>query len=61
MDEFYECGIKTGSTALEKSELDLPEGIPALRSFYLYLSDSCNLRCRHCWITPTWANSMNAV
>jgi len=56
MDEFYECGIKTGSTALEKSELDLPEGIPALRSFYLYLSDSCNLRCRHCWITPTFVN-----
>jgi SynChlorMet cassette radical SAM/SPASM protein ScmF len=23
-----------------------------LRSFYLYLSDSCNLACRHCWITP---------
>ncbi|MBD3385331.1 radical SAM protein, partial [candidate division KSB1 bacterium] len=30
----------------------LPEGIPPLRSFYLYLSDGCNLACRHCWITP---------
>lgn len=32
--------------------LDLPEGVPPLRSFYLYLSNSCNLACRHCWITP---------
>ncbi len=56
MDEFYECGIKTDSTALENSELNLPEDIPALKSFYLYLSDSCNLRCRHCWITPTFVD-----
>jgi SynChlorMet cassette radical SAM/SPASM protein ScmF len=34
---------------------DLPEGVPSLRSFYLYMSDSCNLRCRHCWITPAFA------
>lgn len=32
--------------------LDLPEGVPPLRAFYLYLSNSCNLACRHCWITP---------
>lgn len=32
--------------------LDLPEGVPPLRSLYLYLSSSCNLSCRHCWITP---------
>ncbi|GAB4342263.1 MAG: hypothetical protein Kow0089_17250 [Desulfobulbaceae bacterium] len=31
---------------------DLPEGVPPLRAFYLYLSNSCNLACRHCWITP---------
>jgi SynChlorMet cassette radical SAM/SPASM protein ScmF len=41
----------TGQQALP----DLPEGIPPLRSFYLYLSSSCNLRCRHCWITPEYA------
>ncbi len=32
--------------------LDLPEGIPPLRAFYLYLTTGCNLFCRHCWITP---------
>ena len=56
MDEFYECGIKTDATLANKTELDLPEGIPMLSAFYLYLSDSCNLRCRHCWITPTYIN-----
>ncbi|MDD1724895.1 MAG: radical SAM protein, partial [Methanospirillum sp.] len=34
--------------------LNLPEGVPGLRSYYLYLSSSCNLRCRHCWITPEY-------
>jgi SynChlorMet cassette radical SAM/SPASM protein ScmF len=28
--------------------------VPPLRAFYLYLSNSCNLRCRHCWITPSF-------
>ena len=37
-------------------ELDLPEGVPALRAFYLYMSTSCNLACRHCWITPRFVN-----
>jgi SynChlorMet cassette radical SAM/SPASM protein ScmF len=40
----------------EESAPDLPEGVPPLRSFYLYLTDSCNLRCRHCWITPTYVD-----
>ncbi len=31
---------------------DLPEGVPQLNTFYLYLSNSCNLACRHCWIVP---------
>jgi SynChlorMet cassette radical SAM/SPASM protein ScmF len=35
-------------------ELDLPEGVPPLSSLYLYASGSCNLACRHCWITPTY-------
>lgn len=33
-------------------KLDLPDGVPALQAFYLYMSNTCNLRCRHCWITP---------
>ena len=35
--------------------LDLPEGVPPLRAFYLYLTSTCNLRCRHCWIAPEHA------
>ena len=32
--------------------LSLPEGVPPLRSFYLYLTSGCNLICQHCWIKP---------
>jgi SynChlorMet cassette radical SAM/SPASM protein ScmF len=35
---------------------DLPEGVPPLRTFYIYLSDNCNLRCRHCWIEPRFVD-----
>ncbi|HFD40187.1 MAG TPA: radical SAM protein [Anaerolineae bacterium] len=34
--------------------LDLPEGVPPLGTLYLYVSGSCNLACRHCWITPEY-------
>ncbi len=36
--------------------LNLPEGVPALTTFYLYLTDGCNLHCRHCWIAPRFVN-----
>ena len=26
--------------------------IPALRTFYMYITGSCNMACRHCWIAP---------
>ncbi len=35
-------------------KLDLPPGIPPLTSLYMYISGSCNLACRHCWINPTF-------
>jgi len=34
--------------------LNLPEGVPPLRSLYVYASGDCNLACRHCWIVPTY-------
>ena len=40
-------------------KLDLPEGVPPLTSLYLYISGSCNLACRHCWITPTYQSVEN--
>ena len=44
--------VSTGQPALI---IDLPEGVPRLNAFYLYLTASCNLRCRHCWIAPEYA------
>jgi SynChlorMet cassette radical SAM/SPASM protein ScmF len=32
-----------------------PDGVPPLTTLYLYLTEGCNLRCRHCWIAPTFA------
>lgn len=40
----------------DRESLDLPEDVPALRAFYLYLSNSCNLSCRHCWISPRFTS-----
>ena len=42
----------------ERPPVDLPDGVPPLRSFYLYMSNSCNLACRHCWITPRHVNGV---
>src|SRR6056297_3170435 len=27
---------------------------PPLNQLYVYLTDGCNLACRHCWIAPTF-------
>jgi len=40
----------------EAKRFDLPEGVPPLFTFYLYITNVCNLACRHCWITPTFVN-----
>ena len=50
------CNLKNQTeTSLKQAEkkLDLPEGVPPLTTLYLYISGSCNLACRHCWIIPT--------
>ena len=32
----------------------LPEGVPPLTSYYIYLTAGCNLACHHCWISPSF-------
>jgi len=49
-----EPGEAAGATAA--MTLNLPEGVPRLSTFYLYLSDNCNLRCRHCWVEPRFTD-----
>ena len=29
---------------------------PSLNELYFYLTDTCNLRCRHCWIEPHYSS-----
>lgn len=38
----------------ERSPLDLPEGVPPLSSYYVYMTAGCNLACQHCWLSPTF-------
>jgi SynChlorMet cassette radical SAM/SPASM protein ScmF len=42
-------------TEMNDARIQLPEGVPPLTSFYIYLTAGCNLACRHCWITPNFA------
>jgi SynChlorMet cassette radical SAM/SPASM protein ScmF len=35
-------------------ELDLPQGVPPLTTYYVYLTAGCNLACRHCWLSPAF-------
>jgi SynChlorMet cassette radical SAM/SPASM protein ScmF len=39
------------------TNINLPEGIPPLNTYYMYITSGCNLACRHCWITPTFEAS----
>lgn len=50
-----DCDPCSSPTPTEKPP-DLLEGVPSLNAFYLYLTNGCNLFCRHCWITPTLVN-----
>jgi SynChlorMet cassette radical SAM/SPASM protein ScmF len=36
------------------TELQLPAGVPPLRTYYIYMTGACNLACRHCWIAPSF-------
>jgi len=54
------CEMEKRSKKIEtvkNVKLDLPKGIPPLTSLYLYISGSCNLACKHCWISPEFAQT----
>jgi SynChlorMet cassette radical SAM/SPASM protein ScmF len=34
--------------------IQLPEGVPPLQQYYVYLTAGCNLACRHCWLSPKY-------
>lgn len=42
------------TTNTEQRQLELPAGVPSLLTLYVYLSGSCNLACRHCWVAPSF-------
>ena len=40
--------------AENKKEINVPECGYYLNQIYFYLTQGCNLRCRHCWIAPKY-------
>ena len=36
---------------------DAEMAVPSLSIIYLYITGSCNLNCRHCWIDPVFENN----
>ena len=34
----------------------MEQNTPGLSTVYLYLTNHCNLNCRHCWINPAYTN-----
>jgi len=43
----------------KKTEKKLVDHYP-LNQIYFYLTDGCNLKCRHCWIAPTYQPHKNS-
>lgn len=39
------------------AELTQNTSLPKLDVIYFYLTNDCNLRCRHCWISPKYSDS----
>jgi len=45
--------MSSSHTSLEPGSNDRAGGqVPSLQTIYFYLTEGCNLRCRHCWIEP---------
>ena len=39
---------------INNKEIKVPECGYFLGSIYFYLTEGCNLKCRHCWIAPKY-------
>jgi SynChlorMet cassette radical SAM/SPASM protein ScmF len=39
---------------INPDRISLPEGVPPLNTLYVYLTNGCNLACRHCWLSPSY-------
>jgi SynChlorMet cassette radical SAM/SPASM protein ScmF len=38
----------------KEQDFQIPNGIPLLSQYYVYLTEGCNLACQHCWISPQY-------
>lgn len=47
-------GHVTTPTPITYLPTDLAPNTPPLRTLYIYMTDGCNLACKHCWISPDY-------
>lgn len=40
------------SSTVHHEDASAPVGVPPLGTLYFYLTEGCNLACRHCWLSP---------
>jgi SynChlorMet cassette radical SAM/SPASM protein ScmF len=48
MDQQKACRVVSGESENGAKE----QAVPPLNTIYFYLTEGCNLRCRHCWMGP---------
>ena len=50
MDHNKACEVVSGESRRNVKE----QAVPPLKTIYFYLTEGCNLRCRHCWLGPKY-------
>jgi SynChlorMet cassette radical SAM/SPASM protein ScmF len=50
MDHNKACEVVSGESGRNAKE----QAVPPLKTIYFYLTEGCNLRCRHCWLGPKY-------
>jgi len=43
----------------QETQFKIPECGYRLKTIYFYLTEGCNLKCRHCWIAPNYEEDQN--
>ena len=53
------CEQKCPESKQQETQFKRPECGYRLRTIYFYLTEGCNLKCRHCWIAPNYEKCQN--
>lgn len=54
-----DCKQNNENCKIQKKQFKIPECGYQLKTIYFYLTEGCNLKCRHCWIAPSYEECQN--